>query len=98
METSDAGREERPVQETRMHLHLLDMLVLEIESVGTKNFAAVIGGRVILEFSNHSPAAAGIARYRVAGHRPFRRDDPAAHQWAHDREKPRRIAARIGDA
>src|SRR5262245_59804030 len=81
-----------------MHLHLVDMFMLERESVCAIRLTAVMRGALVLEFGGHRLAPARVPGHRVARDWPVGRHQSRAHQWPDDGKKPRRIASWIGHA
>src|SRR5215471_8826423 len=80
IKAADARRKQRPMFESRMHLHLVDMLVLEPECVGAKDLTRIGRTCGVLEFRDHGFSAAGISGNRVGHHRPIRWNDTRPHQ------------------
>ena len=94
----DIRREERRMVEPHIRLHLRHMLVREAERIGAECFERVVRRRLVLELGDHLLAAARIARHRVHGEWPVLRHDARRDERPRQRDRARRIAARIGDA
>ena len=80
-----------------MKLHLWNMLVVQAQAVEAKGAARAWRGGV-LELGDHRPATAGITRHGVDRHRPGGRQQTGRDERTNQRDEPRRVAPRVGDA